>query len=286
MRLVAVKDVPAEDFHEGDTVQFLDGNGEMITTGTVERILNNAVHIQYLSGGTQAPGVGDLAVRSTQASVDPLPGGTMGGGRSAGPAGGGAMGGSATTGGGFDAGDGSVGTGTASGDVAMPRPGPGEQPVTGGATLFPRHPASAARGASRGGTTGAETGAAAGGTTGTSRRCDGDAGRRCHGYIRRCNWCIAQARARRLGHRARHGHDDWGSPRHGTAGGTGSGTGTGAAGGTGRPAPSAGGSGASATSNRVTAPGPRHGRRCRRRFRRRRAGPGRPDGYQQGPRPR
>src|SRR6187397_417088 len=46
-QLVAVRDVPVEDFARGDTVNFLDGNGQPLTTGTVERVLNGAVHISY-----------------------------------------------------------------------------------------------------------------------------------------------------------------------------------------------------------------------------------------------
>jgi len=63
-QLVAVRDVPVEDFARGDTVNFLDGNGQPLTTGTVERVLNGAVHISYDAGGTRAPMPGDLAVRT------------------------------------------------------------------------------------------------------------------------------------------------------------------------------------------------------------------------------
>jgi len=41
-QLVAVRDVPVDDFARGDTVNFLDGNGQPLTTGTVERVLNGA----------------------------------------------------------------------------------------------------------------------------------------------------------------------------------------------------------------------------------------------------
>src|SRR5678815_4348027 len=46
-QLVAVRDVPADDFAQGDTVNFVDGNGQPLATGTVERVVNGAVHISY-----------------------------------------------------------------------------------------------------------------------------------------------------------------------------------------------------------------------------------------------
>lgn len=69
----AVSDVPAEQFHDGDPITFVDSRREVLTHGFVRRVVDNTVHVEWLppvtvpSGSTtaspRAPRVGDLAVR-------------------------------------------------------------------------------------------------------------------------------------------------------------------------------------------------------------------------------
>ena len=97
VQLVAVREVPAEEFAEGDTVQFIDGNGVPLTTGTVERIMNGAVHVTYASSGGRAPNIGDLVVRTGGAGAGGIARAPAdaGGGADAAPADGAAAGGEA-----------------------------------------------------------------------------------------------------------------------------------------------------------------------------------------------
>ena len=74
-RLVAVTDVAADAFQQGDSVQFIDARGQVVGEGSVERVLNNVVHIRYAQGGGRAPTVADLAVR-TGGGMSP-PGGSV-----------------------------------------------------------------------------------------------------------------------------------------------------------------------------------------------------------------
>ena len=84
-QLVAVRDVPVEGFAEGDTIAFLDGNGRPLTQGTVERVMNGAVHVRYATGGARAPNVGDLAVRSGGPAAGAAPQGATDGNAGAAP---------------------------------------------------------------------------------------------------------------------------------------------------------------------------------------------------------
>jgi len=63
-QLVAVNDVPAGDFREGQAVQFLDGRGNPVAVGYVRAIKGDVLHILYdNSEGGRAPSIGDLAMR-------------------------------------------------------------------------------------------------------------------------------------------------------------------------------------------------------------------------------
>ena len=75
-RLVAVTDVQADAFQKGDSVQFIDARGQVVGEGSVERVVNNVVHIRYAAGGGRAPTVADLAVRTGGGMSGP-PGGSV-----------------------------------------------------------------------------------------------------------------------------------------------------------------------------------------------------------------
>jgi hypothetical protein len=63
-QLVAVNDVPAGDFREGQAVQFLDGRGNPVAVGYVRAVKGDVLHVMYdTSEGGRAPSVGDLAMR-------------------------------------------------------------------------------------------------------------------------------------------------------------------------------------------------------------------------------
>src|SRR5215218_8819212 len=63
-QLVGVRNTNVAGFQPGDFVQFLDATGNVVGDGTVVRQKNDAVHIQYNTGGSRVPAVGDLAVRT------------------------------------------------------------------------------------------------------------------------------------------------------------------------------------------------------------------------------
>lgn len=70
----AVGDVPAEQFHAGDPMTFIDSNNNQLTHGIVRRIVGNTVHVQWYPPPTdqRAPRVGDLAVRYRAAAPQPV----------------------------------------------------------------------------------------------------------------------------------------------------------------------------------------------------------------------
>jgi hypothetical protein len=126
-QLVGVRNTNVADFQPGDFVQFLDTTGNVVGDGTVVRQKNDAVHIQYNTGGTRAPVVGDLAVRTGGPA-----GGAPGADAAAGGANGGA-GGNMTT---VDSNPGPAPAPGGTGGGLAPRTG-----GTGGATrLPPRRP--------------------------------------------------------------------------------------------------------------------------------------------------
>lgn len=151
VQLVSVREVPAEEFGQGDGVEFLDANGEPLGTGTVERVVEDAVHVRYAAGGARVPTVGDLAIRAVSATRSLPPGGEMTAPGGDMPASGGepAPGVGATP----DAGGDPAET---TGDIEVTTPAPGgespavdtPQPRAGGASrLPPRRTAGQSRGA-------------------------------------------------------------------------------------------------------------------------------------------
>jgi hypothetical protein len=60
-RLVAVGDIPVQDFREGDVITFVDQDGAPFVNGRVVRITDDALHVKYESNG-RPPERGDIAV--------------------------------------------------------------------------------------------------------------------------------------------------------------------------------------------------------------------------------
>jgi hypothetical protein len=67
----AVGDVPAQEFHEGDPIAFIDSNQNELTHGIVRRVVADAVHVEWFkpTNGQREPRVGDLAVRYRATTV-------------------------------------------------------------------------------------------------------------------------------------------------------------------------------------------------------------------------
>ncbi|MGE5611587.1 MAG: hypothetical protein ACM359_20220 [Bacillota bacterium] len=63
-RLVAVGDVPVQQFHKGDILMFLGGDSTSVGAGTVVNVLPDALHVRYEEPpvGGRPPAVGDLAI--------------------------------------------------------------------------------------------------------------------------------------------------------------------------------------------------------------------------------
>lgn len=64
-RLVAVGELPVNQFRVGQVVMFVDVNQKRLTSGVVKRITTDELHIQYQPPPKdgRAPRMGDLAVR-------------------------------------------------------------------------------------------------------------------------------------------------------------------------------------------------------------------------------
>jgi hypothetical protein len=61
----AVGEVEGRDFHEGEVVTFIDGKQKVLATGTVVRVLPDAVHVlvDRPTGSGREPRAGDLMVK-------------------------------------------------------------------------------------------------------------------------------------------------------------------------------------------------------------------------------
>lgn len=63
-KLVSVGEVNGSEFHEGETVIFIDARQKVLANGTIVRILPNQVHVNYETAkGGRDPVVGDMMVR-------------------------------------------------------------------------------------------------------------------------------------------------------------------------------------------------------------------------------
>ena len=60
--LAAVADFPVKDFQIGQTLAFVDSDGNPINNGTIRNIVNDILVVQYDATGTRAPLRGDLAL--------------------------------------------------------------------------------------------------------------------------------------------------------------------------------------------------------------------------------
>jgi hypothetical protein len=69
-QLVAVREVPADQFQVGSTVQFVDVDRNPVGMGTVVMIKNDTLHVRYDMEGSRAPQIGDLALRVAQGAPD------------------------------------------------------------------------------------------------------------------------------------------------------------------------------------------------------------------------
>lgn len=58
----AVGDIAVQDAKVGQTVTFVDSNGQPFNAGTVQLIVGDQLHIRYDPAGKRAPQKGDLAV--------------------------------------------------------------------------------------------------------------------------------------------------------------------------------------------------------------------------------
>ena len=58
----AVGDIPVQDAKVGQTVTFIDGNGQPFNAGTVVAIVGDTLHIKFDTSGKRAPQKGDLAL--------------------------------------------------------------------------------------------------------------------------------------------------------------------------------------------------------------------------------
>lgn len=67
--LVAVGDVNVADFRPGQIVSFVDSRENVLTSGTVVRILQHTIHVKYdqPTAGHRAPRQGDIMIRFKQA---------------------------------------------------------------------------------------------------------------------------------------------------------------------------------------------------------------------------
>ena len=68
-RLVAVSEMPVDEFREGDVVTFIDTNEEVLVNGRVVAKTDDALHVKYdepSKPGQRAPQKGDMAVRFTR----------------------------------------------------------------------------------------------------------------------------------------------------------------------------------------------------------------------------
>lgn len=61
-KLVAVGDIPVQDFGINDVMTFLDADEQPVASGTVVNATASELHLRYTEK-TRAPRVGDLAVR-------------------------------------------------------------------------------------------------------------------------------------------------------------------------------------------------------------------------------
>lgn len=62
--LVAIGDIPVQNFRKGDILMFLGGDNTPIGAGTVVNVLPDTLHVQYEEPqvGGRSPALGDLAV--------------------------------------------------------------------------------------------------------------------------------------------------------------------------------------------------------------------------------
>lgn len=65
-RLAAVKDLPVQDFREGNAVTFVDSQQQVIGQGRVVNVAGDTVYVRYepaTGPGQRAPKAGDIMVR-------------------------------------------------------------------------------------------------------------------------------------------------------------------------------------------------------------------------------
>jgi hypothetical protein len=58
----AVIDLPVQDVKAGQTITFVDGEGNPVSNGTVAEVVGDAVHVKFDKAGKRPPQKGDLAV--------------------------------------------------------------------------------------------------------------------------------------------------------------------------------------------------------------------------------
>jgi hypothetical protein len=58
----AIGDVPVQDAKVGQTVTFIDGNGQPFNAGTVVAIVGDSLHVKFDTAGKRPPQKGDLAM--------------------------------------------------------------------------------------------------------------------------------------------------------------------------------------------------------------------------------
>ena len=58
----AVSDLPLQEVKEGQTITFVDIQGNPVNNGTVMKVVGDSVHVKYDKAGKRPPQKGDLAV--------------------------------------------------------------------------------------------------------------------------------------------------------------------------------------------------------------------------------